>query len=145
MVAFVFKILASALLHCSSRREGLSQDKWHTVWDWIEVQTLGFHAACSASALHFSDLDVHIYTQEWPRLGSSVHLSTLNKYHLIYVIIYLRLWQQHLNLTHRSPQIALGFAGKDLGSLSLLAAVTGLYLSIFFLWLPGINICMIDC
>lgn len=82
----------------------------------------------AVSALHFSDLEVHVYTQEWPTLGSSVHLSTLDKYHLIF--IYLRLWQQHLNLTHRSTQIALGFAGKDPDS--LLTAVTGLYLSGFF-------------
>lgn len=73
------------------------------------------------SALHSSDLEAHVYI----RSGSgwkAVHIyHPLDKYHLTLVIAYLSPGQQHLNLTDRSLEIALG----KQGSLSLLAAVVG--------------------
>ena len=59
--------------------------------------------------------------QEWIRLEGSAHLSSLGQVPLDLVIAYLSPGQQHLHLTDRNLEIALG----KQGSLSLLAAVVG--------------------
>lgn len=43
------------------------------------------------SALHFSDLEAHVYMQDWLRLEGNAHLSPLDKYHLTLAIVYLSL------------------------------------------------------
>lgn len=73
------------------------------------------------SALHSSDLEVHVYIKSGSGWKAVHTYHPLDKYHLTLVIVYLSPGQQHLNLTDRILEIGLG----KQGSLSLLAAVAG--------------------
>lgn len=72
--------------------------------------------------------EVHVYIRSGSGWKAVNIYHPLDKYHLTLVIVYLSPAQQHLNLTDRSLEKALG----KQGFLSLLAAVVGFYFSGFF-------------